>query len=139
MKKSGHTSYFTSQRNRELMQAFRRVLAQKRYFDIKKDFQLVVEQPCSRFWVSEERATAVISAMLRNQPILYTLRPSKQEMFLEIYLRVLALKAESPSAPLFDLVFSAVNSPAPKFYMTPKYASDTIYKILKSKKNVKSA
>ena len=85
--------------------------------------------PCSRFWVSEERATAVISAMLRGQPILDTMRPTKREMFLEIFRRVEEKQKEFPDMPLCDIVFFVVNSPAPKFYMKPKHASDTMYKI----------
>jgi len=129
MKHPGNTSYFTQMRNQELMRAFRLVLAQKKYFDVKKDFALVVELPCSRFWVSEERATAVISAMLRGQPILDTMRPTKREMFLEIFRRVKEKQQELPDIPLCDIVFLVVISPAPKFYMNPKHASDTVYKI----------
>lgn len=129
MKHQGNTSDFTHKRNRELMMAFRKVLEEKRYFNIKKDFEQVVNMPCSRFWVSEERATAVISAMLRGQPILETMRQTKRDMFLEIYRRVLVKQKESPEMPLCDVVFCVVNSPAPKFYMKPKHASDTVYKI----------
>lgn len=129
MKHRGNTSDFTHKRNRELMRAFRQVLSQKKYFNIKKDFEQVVNMPCSRFWVSEERATAVISAMLRGQPILDTMRPTKREMFLEIYHRVEEKQKEFPDMPLCDIVFFVVNSPAPKFYMKPKHASDTMYKI----------
>ena len=32
---------------------------------------------------------------------------------------------------MFELVLKAVNSPAPKFYMTPRSAMETIYKIKK--------
>lgn len=129
MKHQGNTSDFTHKRNHELMRAFRQVLAKKHYFNIKKDFEQVVNMPCSRFWVSEERATAVISAILRGQPILDTMRPTKREMFLEIYSRVQEKQKEFPEMPLCDIVFFVVNSPAPKFYMKPKHASDTIYKI----------
>ena len=129
MKHPGNTSYFTHKRNRELKRAFRQVLSHKKYFNIKKDFELVVNMPCSRFWVSEERATAVISSMLRGRPILDTMRPTKREMFLEIFRRVEEKQKEFPDMPLCDIVFFVVNSPAPKFYMKPKHASDTMYKI----------
>lgn len=129
MKLPGNSPYFTHKRNRELMAAFRKVLAERRYFNIKKDFEQVVNMPCSRFWVSEDRATAVISALIRGQPVLETMRPTKREMFLEIYRRVLVKKNESPDMPLCDIVFYVVNSPAPKFYMKPKHASNTVYKI----------
>lgn len=131
MKHTGNTSHFSHMRNRELMTAFRHVLSQKKYFNIKKDFELIVNMPCSRFWVSEERATAVISNMLRGQPILNTMRPTKREMFLEIFRRVEEKQKEFPNMPLCDIVSLVVNSPANKFYMTPRYAFNTVYKIKK--------
>ncbi len=129
MKHKGSTSDFTSMRNHELMRAFRLVLEQKKYFNIKKDFEHVVNIPCSRFWVTEERALAVVKAILQDKPILDTMRQTKREMFLEIFRRVLEKQKECPDMSLYDVVFEVVNSPAPKFYMKPKHASDTIYKI----------
>lgn len=129
MKHQGNVSDFAYLRNAELMAAFRKVLDEKQFFDINKDFELVVNQPCSRFWVSEERATIVVAAIMRGQPIIHTMRPTKQEMFLEIYHRTIALRKERHNTRLFDIVFEVVNSPAPKFYMRPLYASKIIYLI----------
>lgn len=111
------------------MAAFRKILAEKPFFDINQDFEQVVNQPCSRFWISEERATAVISAIFRGQPILAAMRPTKREMFTEIYHRVQAIRKEEKDMPLCDIVFEVVNSPAPKFYMHPNYARKVIYQI----------
>lgn len=135
MKHQGSRPDFTDLRNRELMLTFRRVLAERRYFNVREDFRLVVDQPCSRFWVSEERAAAVVSAMLRGRPVLAGMRHSKQEMYREIHRRVLAMRASDPSAPLFDLVFAVVGSPAPRFYLSPKYAADIIYRILRENRS----
>ncbi len=131
MKHPGNISDFTHMRNSELLRAFRKVFAQKAFFDITKDYGQVVNTPCSRFWISEERATAVISAIMRGQPILSSMRPTKREMFLEIYRRVLAMRNDNPDMPLCDIVFHVVNSPAPKFYMKPRHAREIIYKIKK--------
>lgn len=133
MKHPGCTSDFSILRNRELMAAFRATIATMEFVDIEAVSALIVEKPCSRFWVSEERATAVVSAIIAGQPILYTMRPTKREMFLDIYNRVKPLRDEFPNKPLCDLVFLAVNSPAPKFYMQPSYAMKIIYKILNKK------
>lgn len=133
MKHQGNVSDFAYLRNAELMAAFRKVLDEKQFFDINKDFEQVVNQPCSRFWTSEERATNVVAAIMRGQPIIHTMRPTKQEMFLEIYHRVMALRKERPNTQLFDIVFEVVNSPAPKFYMHPRYARKVIYLIKQGK------
>lgn len=73
----------------------------------------------------------VVSAMMKGKHVLNAMRPTKQEMFKEIYSRVLALQKQLPELSMFELVLKAVNSPAPKFYMTPRSAMETIYKIKK--------
>lgn len=134
MKHVGCSIDFTSIRDKELMLAFRRVINEVDYIEMDYVFDKVVNTPCSRFWVSEERATAVISNMLRGNPILSTMRDTKKEMFTEIYNRVLLLKKEQKEdLPLFDIVFSVVNSPAPKFYMMPRYAMNIVYRIKNGK------
>ncbi len=129
MKHNGNNSHFKHMRNTELMRAFRQVVKEQPFFDVSCDFELVVNQPCSRFWVSEERATAVVSAMLRGLPVTDIMRPTKKEMFEEILSRVKGKIQECPNIALCGAVFFAVNSPAPKFYMEPLYAREIIYKI----------
>ena len=113
------------------MRAYRQAIAECDIISIPEISERIVNMPCARFWVSEERANVVISAMMQGKPILKTMRPMKREMFQEIYRRVMELKKKRPDDKLFDLVFSAVNSQAPKFYMRPRCAMETIYKIKK--------
>ena len=131
MKYFGSILEFTYQRNAELMRAYRQAIAQSDVISIPLISETIVNMPCQRFWVSEERATVVIAAMLQRKPILRTMRPMKQEMFREIYARVLRLRQSRPQARLSELVMDVVNSPAPKFYMQPRCAMETIYKIKK--------
>lgn len=113
------------------MSAFRNVMNNCNFIDITKISEEVVNMPCSRFWVSEERAMVVVAALIKGKPVLDTMRPTKREMFQEIYKRVLDYQKQFPDASMFELVLKAVNSPAPKFYMTPRSAMETIYKIKK--------
>lgn len=131
MKYHGCILEFTEQRNRELMRAFHETLADKSFIDISEVSQIIVNRPCSRFWVSEERAMVVMAALFKGKPVLETMRPTKREMFQEIYSRVLALQKQRPDASLYELVLKVVNSPAPKFYMRPRCAMEIIYKIKK--------
>ena len=131
MKYRGCILEFTDERNRELMRAFREVVAKTDFIDISKVSEQIVDMPCSRFWVSEERAMVVVAAMVKGKPVLDAMRPTKREMFSEIYKRVLQLREERPKATLFELVVKVVNSPAPKFYMRPRCAMEIIYKIKK--------
>lgn len=90
----------------------------------------VVNSPSKRFWVSEERATCVVAAMLRGERIDF-IKSNKMEMFKEIYRRVLALHDKYPKRSIKDLVFDVVRQPAPKFYLTPGSAKVLLCKIKK--------
>ncbi len=131
MKHHGCILEFTDERNDELMRAFREAINKRTYINITEISEEVVNMPCSRFWVSEERAMVVVAALISGKPVLDAMRPTKREMFQEIYNRVINLKKQSPKASMFELVIKAVNSQAPKFYMTPRSAMETIYKIKK--------
>lgn len=130
MKYHGCILEFTDKRNEELMNAFRKAIAERDFIDITEVSQVIVNMPCSRFWVSEERAMVVVAALSKGKPVLDTMRPTKREMFQEIYNRVTAIR-ETSNEPLFDIVMRVVHSPAPKFYMRPRCAMEIIYKIKK--------
>ena len=131
MKNKGSILDFTHQRNEELMRAFKKAIEKRRHIDIEEISREIVSTPCSRFWVSEERACVVINAIAKGRDILRTMRPTKREMFLELYQRVTELRKIYPHKTLYDIVLKAVNSKAPKFYMTPRSAIETIYKVKK--------
>ena len=133
MKHPNSISDFIGQRDKELLMAYRKVLAEKKHFCFYRDFKEIVAQPCSRFWVSEERAAIVLSLMLRGEPVLKTMRQPKRDMFLEIYRRTLELQKTMPGAKFYDVVFEVVNSPAPHFYISPKRAMNIIC-IIKGKR-----
>lgn len=129
MKYHGCVLDFTDKRNEELMKAFRQTISTKSFIDITEVSEIIVNTPCSRFWVSEERALVVIAAMLKGKPVLNTMRSTKREMFQEIHKRVIDLRNTHPDKTLFELVIKVVNSPAQKFYMRPRCAMEIIYKI----------
>lgn len=138
MKYHGCILSFSEERNNELMKAFRQAIHHSQYIDIARISQKVVNTPCSRFWVSEERALVVVVAMLKGRHVLNTMRPTKQEMFREIFSRVMTLRQQQPKLTLAELISIVVNSPAPKFYMTPRSAMEIIYKIKKQQRFYKS-
>lgn len=120
---------FTNERNKELMKAFRQTISKAEFIDVAEVSETIVNMPCSRFWVSEERALVVVASLLKGKNVLHAMRSTKREMFTEIFRRVVALQKQRPNAPLFELVTKVVNSPAPKFYMKPRCAMEIIYKI----------
>ena len=128
MKHYGCILDFTEERNRELMRVYREKLAQARYIIMPEIFEQVANTPCKRFWVSEERAAIVISAMLMGKP-LGNMRKNKREMFEEIFRRFLVMRKILPHKSIYDLAFRIVQQPAPSFYMTPRTVGELIYRI----------
>lgn len=130
MKKKDIGAYFEYEeaRNKDLMRAFRKVKDAYPSASLHEIYKRVVEQPSERFWVSEERASIVISSMTKGET-LENMHSTKREMYYEIYSRVLEMRKSRPEDSIYDLTFDAVNSPAPKFYLTPGSAKVIIHKI----------
>ena len=115
MKLFGSVLSFTHERNAALLKTYRKHVNAADYVRLDEIGKKVVNSPSPRFWVSEERAAAVVSAIMRGKPVLETMRPTKREMFEEIHRRVVALKKQHPDWHLSRLVYVVVNSSAPKF------------------------
>lgn len=139
MKHTGCILDFTEQRNAELLAAYRLILSQVRHINIRDVSERVVAMPCSRFWVSEERAAIVCGAMLKGEGALSQMRPTKQAMFREIFRRMQVLRERNPEATVNELVRRVVNSTAPCFYMQPRCAMEIIYKIKKGEEEERRA
>ncbi|MBD5201801.1 MAG: hypothetical protein HDS81_00585 [Bacteroidales bacterium] len=129
MKSFGSILAFTHERNAALLRAYRQIIRAVPFICLSEIGEHIVNSPSPRFWVSEERACAIVSALMRGKPVLDTMRPTKCEMFQEIYRRVLALKNLHPHWPLNRLVCSVIYSPAPKFYMKASSALERLFKI----------
>ncbi len=128
MKYFGSILDFTRERNADLMRVYRDKLAEASIIVMPVIFQLVADSPASRFWVSEERAAIVISAMAAGKPM-PRMRSNKREMFEEIYRRYLIMREDYPGMSVYELVTKIVNQPAPKFYLTPRTVGEFIYRI----------
>lgn len=129
MKSSGCILSFTCERNAALLKAYREHVGAAGFIRLDEIGEKIVNSPSPRFWVSEERAAAVVSAIMRGKPILETMRPTKREMFAEIHRRVVDLKKKHPDWNLCQLVSKVVNAPAPKFYMEVSSALERLFKI----------
>ncbi|MCH5225068.1 MAG: hypothetical protein J1D77_03675 [Muribaculaceae bacterium] len=130
MKSIGATLEYTRHRNADIMRVFNNIIQSEKHIFLPRIFSLVADSPASRFWVSEERAVAVISAMVAGR-ILPRMRKNKVEMFQEILRRFLILKQDNPKAPMIRLISEVVAQPAPKFYLTPRTIGEIIFKIKK--------
>ena len=128
MKYYGCILDFTDERNNELLRVYREKLASADYIIMPNIFEQVANSPCKRFWVSEERAAIVISAMLSGKK-LPNMRQNKKDMFDEIFRRFLQLKKEHPEKSIYELTIKVVHQPAPCFFMTPRTVGELIYRI----------
>lgn len=130
MKHRGCEAEFVEERGLELLAAFRRVVLSVRRVSVREVAAAAALLPCSRFWVSEERATAVVQALLRGQAATARMRPMKRAMFEEIHRRVAAMMADGRMG-VAEAVRRVVYSPAPCFYMAPGQAIDILYRMRK--------
>jgi hypothetical protein len=130
MKHQGNTFEYEDQRNDNLMQCYHELLTHAQFVRMPEIYRQVVNMPSARFWVSEERAAIVVSAMRRGESI-DSMRPLKREMYNEIYRRASVMLDENPSLSIAEAVARVVAQPAPKFYLTPGSAKVLICKIRK--------
>lgn len=129
MKRQGSTFEYQDDRDRELMKAYCHQLDICDEAHLDTILEKVVDMPCSRFWVSDERAAIVVSAIFRGTADLDSMISSRKQMYLEIYQRVMDLRQEYPNMSLTELTYNAVKQPAPCFYLTPKSARTIIHRI----------
>lgn len=130
MKPHGSHFEYEDQRNDNLMTVYHKIIVEANYVRMPDIYEKVANSPSRRFWVSEERAAIVVSAMMRGDK-LKNMRPLKREMYNEIYNRAMLLREKHPSLPVSQLVAMVVEQPAPKFYLTPGSAKVLICKIRK--------
>lgn len=132
MKHHGSCFPYKEQRKKELMTAFHSVISSTRHLNMMNVFREVVSRPCSRYWVTEERAAIVISSIERN-----TYRPLgkyKHEMYMNLYHHYVELRRIMPELSYQELIYRVVNSRAPKFYLSPSLAKIIINTIRYSKR-----
>ncbi len=136
MKKKGSVIEFTACRDAELHRAFMDVLRESPLTvrSLNQMFALAAASPCSRFWVSEERAAEVISALLAGKEF-PDMSQQKRRMYGEILRRVRPILRENPGMPVSHAVFDVVNSPAPEFYLTTLSTRSIIYRYLRKRKS----
>jgi len=130
MKKAGAFFEYEDARNSDLMRAYREELRLHQGEPLMVVFRAAVNRPSQRFWVSEERAAIVVSAMTRGVK-LEKMGANKREMYQEIYNRVMEARKRNPEESIYNLTFDIVNGPAPKFYLTPSSAKVIVHKIKK--------
>ena len=137
-KHCGNRNPYTDQRDAELLRAYRRakqsLLHEKGAIQRNEALELARNSRCSRYFVSEQRASIVIRKLLAfdgyikalaqgvsTQPVEDPLRDMlymRRRMFSHLYMQYKKLKAENPDCNHEELVTMACASPAEEFYLT---------------------
>lgn len=136
-KHPGNTSPYTQMRNDDLREAYRRVIADKPYIDLKVALEETVKQPARRFYVSEERAFHRIRILIRRCDMPRQLN-TRDRMFADILSRVKCLRQEKPQLSLRACVWRVIRQPAPEFYLTPESAKTILSTSKKNTHNEKN-
>lgn len=128
MRHKGSYLEYEKKRNQELLDAYNREFRQG--IPPKLIYKRIINSPCSRFWVSEERAYYAVMKLLAGEMIDVE-NANKRAMFHDIYTRVLERMQAQPRDSLFTHVIAVVGSPAPRFYLSPESAKVIICRIRK--------
>lgn len=126
MKKSGNTCDYTAAKNAELVKIFNAKIREAKLIDLDRIFLEVSQSEASRFFISEDRAYELILAYRKAGRWLLG-NSLRREMMEEIRSRTEAYMREDSALSLKDAVYMAVNSRAPKFYLTPRTCRTLIY------------
>lgn len=128
MKNKGAIMEYSRERLDDLMRVYDEYLSSYKHIRMPELYSNIVNKPSRRFWVSDIRASLVISAMIRGESHIYKMQPLKKEMYQEIYNRVMALRKRRPQLTISQLCSIVIAQPAPKFYLTPGSAKIMICK-----------
>lgn len=140
-------SYLNYQRNTELVRLCLSLaeakLSRGEIVKMNTIAQEVANRPSSRFWVSEDRAKAVMYSWITHEKTgdpypLYAdpekMHPLHKDMYNEIFARYKILRQKHPDWSHIEIVRRVINSPAPSFYLTPYSIKVYFYKHRKYEK-----
>lgn len=144
-KHKGNNNSYTDQRDEELAEAFSRakeyLLRTKGYITLSSAVNIARMSPCSRFFVSEERASKIIRRMIKHEQgkcpdPLADMIDQRRRMFSHIYIIYKRLRDNHPQFKHPDLVVLACAHPAQEFYLTSNSAKTILGRIiLNSRRN----
>lgn len=137
-KHNGNRNPYTDQRDQELLRAYRRakdtLLKSKGSFLRAEALDIARSSPCSRYFVSEQRASGIIRKLIAFDNYIASLsggnplpKPEdplrdmlymRRRMFSHLYIQYKKLRDENPDCNHEELVTMACASPAGEFYLT---------------------
>lgn len=108
------------QRNKELMEMYSKALNMG-FKTYNEAVDYVINQPCSRYWISPKRAIAVIRYMKNlnenNKARFMSMKTVRQEMFLLLFEMYNQKISEGDKRSMYKICSDLVVMPAPKFFL----------------------
>ncbi len=128
MKHKGSVCDFSADRNEELKRIFRREFMKKEHLTVDSAIEAVWRSSASRFYVSEQRARAVLRYR-RRHGVFPGIVSGRLEMYKELWRRFEEGMERDPGKEEDDLIYEVVNSPAPSFYLSKRTMRTLLYKL----------
>lgn len=140
MKHTGSLMECSEERVIDLMKAYDDYILRCSHIRMPDVYRHIASLPAPRFYVSEIRASVVVSAMLSGRSSLYSgMRALKREMFFEICRRVKLVRTDRPWLSVLECCREVVVQPAPLFYISPSTVKCIICKYREQWKKKKIA
>ena len=121
MRHKGNNTDVITQRNDDLMHEYHKIINESEYILLDDIVCQLANMPAPRFYVSEERAAFVLSAMHHGKK-LKGMQKNKKQMFQELYRRAKKIIKNMKTVDWTDwieIAHTIIVQPAPKFYITP--------------------
>lgn len=120
------------ERDEDLMRAYHEQMdkAMKSNHDIEQEDVIIktVNSNASRYWISLERACAIVYKIRKGDKLI-GIKGNSKRLYESIYNEYLKAREENPAATVKHLVEVIIEQPAPCFALTPQSASLLINKI----------
>ena len=133
MRTKNSYSLHSRERDEALYAAYIELISRCSFVHVPTIMEALVNIPCSRFWVSEDRASIVIKSII-NGSTLSDMIHCRREMYFELYERYKKHRSLYPDKPHKQIISEIIEQPAPKFYLTPSSANVIISRYKKRKK-----
>lgn len=118
MKHKGQTCWMTEERDHNVRQVYKRILAEVGFSVPRKEvYRRVAQSRARRFWVIPSSAKRTLYRMMYGKPITNQ-SPERRRMYSEIIARVREYLHTNQRASLSQAVSWVVSQPAPEFYLS---------------------
>jgi len=133
MRKGGCSNYYSEMRDLEMIDTYERLITKYPRKSRTEIMEMLADSPTKRFWVSEFRASIVISMMMNGRSI-DGMNEMRKKMYNDMYSIAKEIKAKNPRVNNMELATLVCETKAPCFYIKPASASVIISRIYKKRR-----